>query len=308
MTELAEVEEVEEEVTEDLAAEDQTDADELEEVIEEDWQKVEEDTQDPEYQVDGKLHQSMKEKLKGRVADRDETIERLRRERDEAKQRIAPEPTVLVRPKSEDFYTDEEYEAAKESYDDARQTEIWNRNQSQKEQQEAQKRARQALVETVDKHYERAAELTEKSGIKPEIFKEADATVRRAVDSVKPGMGDLVVDQVISIMGEGSEKVLYFLGRNKPALDRFQSLLATDPSGMKAAVYLGQEKQRLTNPTKPRSSAKPPAPSVQGDEVVTASASKLRKAYNKADKDGNAQARYDIKKKAKEQKIDVSEW
>jgi len=125
---------------------------------------------------------------------------------------------------------------------------------------------------------------------------------------VNPNLGDIIVDQVISILGEGSEKVLYFLGRNKAALAKFQNLLMTDKSGMKAAVYLGQEKQRLTNPIKQRSSAPAPVTNIKGDEPLSGAAGRFKKKYDAAHKKGDNQAAYNAKKEARAAKIDTSTW
>lgn len=298
----------------ELDLDDKDQDDKLEEKDElEEWQKEEAEdskTSDQEYQVDGKLHQAMKNKLKGRVSDRDSTIDRLRKERDDARtQKLVEEKTTLVKPKQDDFDTDEKYAAAQEKYNDDRMTEVWDRKQLEKNQGDAQQKVVVARKEAVEGHYERAGVLIEKSGIKPEVYKAADATVRKAVESTSPKLGNIIVDQVISMLGEGSEKVMYFLGRNKAALSKFQSLLSDDPSGMTAAVYLGQEKQRLTNPTKPRSNAPDPASGIKGDESVGGgAANKLKKKYDAAHTKGNTQAAYNAKKEARAAGVDVKTW
>lgn len=312
MTEQAEVE-TKETKAEESEQEEQTQTDELEteEPELEEWQKEEAETkddQDEDYQVDGKLHQAMKTKLKGRVSDRETTIERLTKERDDALKLKPAEETALIKPKQEDHDTDEAYDTALEKYNDDRAVEVWNRKELEKTTGEAQASAQKAVVEAVDGHYERASELIEKSGIKPEVYQTADATVRKAVESIKPKLGDIIVDQVISILGDGSEKVMYFLGRNKVALAKFQSLLSSDPSGMKAAVYLGQEKQRLTNPTKPQSNAPAPASEIKGDELVRGAEAKFKKKYDAAHTKNDNQAAYNAKKEARAAGVDVSKW
>ena len=301
-----------EETTEDSELEDQIQDDELEETEElEDWQKEESEdleTSDQEdYKVDGKLHQSMKEKLKGRVSKRDDEIERLKAE-NEALKKTDEKETVLKRPIKDDFDTDEEYGVAFDKYNDDKLEDAYKRNRLKDQQDEASRKAQANLTEAIDGHYERAAELIEKSGIKPEVYQAADATVRKAVESITPNLGDLIVDQVISILGEGSEKVIYYLGRNKAALNKFQSLLASDKSGMKAAVYLGQEKQRLTNPLKPRSKAPDPASGIKGDESVTGAEGKFKKKYTAAHAKHDTQGAYNAKKEAKAAGVDVSKW
>jgi hypothetical protein len=109
-------------------------------------------------------------------------------------------------------------------------------------------------------------------------------------------------------LGEGSEKVNYYLGRNKAALAKFQNLLMTDKTGIQAAVFLGQEKQRLTKITKPRSNAPKPATEIRGDEIVTGAAGRYKKKYYAAHKKGDTQSAYNAKKEARAAGVDVSKW
>jgi len=275
------------------------------------WMKEEDGEQDPDdpsKQVPVGKFVSVKRKLKGQISDRDEEIEKLRRENAELAKLKPKEETTLVRPKRIDFDTDEEFDEAFDKYSLSRTEEAINRTRHEDQQKVGQQQAQQKLVEAVDSHYERAEKLIGESGITPETYKAADTTVRAAVEAVTPNLGDMIVDQVISILGDGSEKVLYFLGRNKAALAKFQNLLATDKSGMKAAVYLGQEKQRLTKPIKPRSNAPHPATEVNGDKPLTGAEGRYKKQYDAAHKGGSLQSAYDIKKKAKAAGVDVSTW
>lgn len=272
----------------------------------------EQDLDDPSKQVPVGKFVSVKKKLKGQISDRDEEIERLKRERDEAL-KLKPKATVLVRPKRDDFETDEEFDEAFDKYNDSRTTETINRNRLEDQKKVEQQQEQQKLTEVVDSHYERAATLVKESDIKPEIYKAADTTVRKAVEEITPNLGDVIVDHVISILGEGSEKVLYYLGRNKAALAKFQSLLASDKSGLKAAVYLGQEKQRLTNPIttnsiKPRSNAPNPATNIKGDEKITGAEARFKKKYDAAHSKSNLQEAYNAKKEARAAGVDVSGW
>ena len=271
----------------------------------EEWQKqVEEDNS--EYKVDGKLHQDMKAKLKGRVSDRDKTIERLRRERDELKaKKQAPE--ILNEPDENDFESREEYLKAKSKYNDELSQRTYDRNQLKTKQDMDLQAAIKKRDKAINGHYERAGELIKTSNITEELYQKADIVLRKAVEDHAPKMGDIIVDNIISIVGEGSEKVMYKLGVNKPARNKFLELLKTDPSGMKAAVYLGQQKQKIINPKKPQSKAPDPAAEVHGDEKpVVMSEGKYKKAYDKAGV--GTQAAWDIKKAAKAAGVDTSKW
>jgi len=279
-------------------------------VVEKPAWMVEEQDPDPSKQVPVGKFVATKKKLKGQISDRDTEIEQLKLENARlAKLKPKEEETTLVRPKRDDFDTEEEFDNAFDTYNQSRTTEAINRTRLEDEQKAGTQQAQEELTAAVDGHYERAEVLIEKSGIKPEVYKAADTTVRKAVEAVIPNLGDVVTDQVISILGEGSEKVMFFLGRNKVALATFQSLLISDPSGMKAAVYLGQEKQRLTNPLKPRSSAPAPATGIKGDiTTATGVEAKFKKKYDTAHGKVDLQLAYNAKKEARAAGVDVSGW
>jgi hypothetical protein len=275
---------------------------------EEEEEVKEQDPDDPSKQVPVGKFVRTKRKLKGQISEGKEEIEKLKKENAELlKFKPAPE-TKLVRPKADSFDTTDEYEAALDKYNDDKLEEASGRLRLKDQQDQASLKAQTDLTGAVDGHYERAAELIDKSGIKPEVYKAADTTVRKAVEAITPNLGDVIVDQIISILGEGSEKVLYYLGRNAAALNKFQSLLASDKSGMKAAIYLGQEKQRLTNPIKPRSKAPDPATEVKGDETTQGAANRFKKKYDAVSAKNDSQAMYDTKKEARAAGVDVSKW
>lgn len=262
---------------------------------------------DPSKNVPVSKYVHLKKDLRGKISDRDAEIEKLRSENETLKRGPAT-PKILKRPVATDFRTDEDYEDALDQYYDNRANETFKRRQMEDTQTSTQRQTLDSRKEAVDKHYLRADELLEKSGIQPEIYKQADATVREAVEVIMPKLGDTVVDQIIAILGEGSEKVMFFLGRNPAALGKFQSLLTKDKTGMKAAVYLGQEKQRLTNPSKPRSNAPDPAAQINGDANSTVQSSALKKKYETAHKAGKTQLAYNLKQQARKAKVNVTDW
>jgi hypothetical protein len=109
-------------------------------------------------------------------------------------------------------------------------------------------------------------------------------------------------------LGEGSEKVLYFLGNNKNALNELKSSLVDDKSGMRLAIYLGQQKERLTTPRKKMSRAPAPGTVLKGDGGGGLKASAAKKKYDAAHKSGKSQDAYTLKKQARAAGIDVSKW
>lgn len=270
------------------------------------WQRTDDQTSD---KMPVETHIKVKKKLKGRLAEKDEELERLRAENEslkKAKPETKQDEPVL--PKSEDFGTDEEYQKALADYHDKRADMRFTASQKKREQSDKLKVQQVAREKAVDGHYDRAAKLVEESGIDPELFKQTDVAVRSAVESILPGRGDLITDQIISVMGEGSEKVLYFLGRNKTAMSEMKNLLAEDSTGMRLSIYLGQQKERLTNPKKRSSKAPAPASNIKGDNNSKVKGSAEKKKYDKAHKNRNNQLAYNIKKEAKKAGIDVSGW
>ncbi|MEE9311622.1 MAG: hypothetical protein V3V10_04340, partial [Planctomycetota bacterium] len=111
-----------------------------------------------------------------------------------------------------------------------------------------------------------------------------------------------------SLVGEGSEKVMYHLGVNKAALNELRAILQDDPSGYKAAAFIGQKKAEITGSKHKQTSARKPAAQVNGEVAPTLSSGKHKKAYDKAVKANDAQGMYNAKKLAKAGKVDVSNW
>lgn len=279
-----------------------------EEVVLEDWQKSDEDEEiDPDKPV---KFLKAKKALKGRIAEVSDENAALKAQLEALKRKPAETgtETPTKRPDSLDFDTDEEYHAALDKYNDDRALARYEELEATKSQSRAVRAAKEKLEADVDQHFERAAKLIETSGIKPEIYQASDATVRAAVEAISPEKGDLIVDHLISTIGEGSEKVTFFLGRNKAALGEFQALLASDPTGMKAAIYLGQQKERLTNPAKPRSNAQSPAPKVNGGKSNAGNPVSMKKEFDALMKKDKVNEAFNLRRDARKNKIDTSKW
>lgn len=222
------------------------------------------------------------------------------------------QPSGLERPKRDDFVdSDEPDEAYFEALTD------WKL-----EKQKASQAAENATVETqrnqqanalkisqgVDAHYERAAELSEKSDIKPEAYQAADMAFRQAVDSVFPQAGDAIADGLISMLGKGSEKVMFSLGVNSQKRSEFISRLKEDPNGLKAMAYLGELKAELNAPKKRKSTAPQPAADTKGDASESSNIKALKKKYAAASKSGNQQEAFNIRMKGRAAGANVNEW
>lgn len=305
-------------------------AGEGEAVVLEDWQKSDEDVEkEAEAEAAAKLLEGegdeidddkpkpektlkAKKKLQRKLEVKDSENDELKAEIARLKEsKVTPtgKPTGRpVRPKEEDFDTDEDYEAARETYSD----DLYDWRQSDKTAKQTETKAQEQklaeIKEGVEAHFERAEALLETSGISPEKYNAANKAFREEIDSIHPGQGDFLADLFTSRMGQGSEKVLYNIGVNDTAKAEFSKLLRKDPSGIEAAIYLGQKKEQLTNPKKRKTNAPPPALNVKGDATGGKAGGSMKRAYDKAEKTGSAQAMYNAKKEAKKAGVDVSKW
>ncbi len=311
-----------EEAVEEVAEEDNdsggSDDSETGETETEAWMQTEEQTSegsDEETVVPLSAHTKMRGKLKGRIGEQDQELEQLRTENAALKQgRAAPAQetaTTAAMPTLEGS----EYDEAK--YQQALSGWMAQQVQAQVAQATqastntaAQTQAAQQLDQAVDSHYQRAAKLAEGSGITPELYQNSDTVVRQTIESVLPKMGDVVTDNMIARLGEGSEKVMFFVGRNKAAQEKLRSSLVTDPTGISAAMYLGELKRDMITPKKRVSLAPKPATQIHGDEggASQGTAKKLREKYQSAHKRGQGQAAYNAKKEAKQAGVNVSDW
>jgi hypothetical protein len=177
--------------------------------------------------------------------------------------------------------------------------------QSTSQVSDRQSKAQQAQESAVDDHYSRAAKLAKETGISDEVYHRADLAVRQAVESAFPDKGDMITDQFIYRLGIGSDKVMYYLGRNQRELDVFKGKLSSDPSGIEAATYLGELKGRVATPQKKVTKAPAPAARAEGGDGHSTGGSKLMKKYQATT---DMQARFDLKRQAKTDGIDVSKW
>lgn len=269
-------------------------------------------------------HTKLRSKLKGAIREKEGTIEELNAKISDLEARLSGSPvnsakesfnlqapTTLKRPERFDFDSDEDYYRADNDY----MLQFVNQNmqaqQKALEAQEIQKKAQEDEASKVAAHYERASKLVSENGIKADIYQETDASVRRAVDSVFPGQGDLMTDRLISKLGEGSEKVFYYLGKNPQKRAELMLKLQEDQSGLSATVFLGEIKASVASGQRKNISSRAPAPSPQikgGGSSGSASESKLKELYKKAHKKGDRQEAFNMKRQAKKQGIDTKNW
>ncbi len=310
-TEIDAVEDETEETLDDAESDEESE----EESEIEDWAKGDEQTsQDHSDTVPVAAHAKVRAKLKAKVEERDSEIERLRAEIESIKKGVnTPQPT-LKKPNRDDFWEaddpDEAYFEAMADWKISTRTNLQDEQRKKAELEKAQQERNKLIEKAVDDHYERAAKLSEQSGITASAFQSADLVVKQAVESLAPGYGENIVNLLISNLGDGSEKVMYHLGVNKAALSELKDYIATDmkDGGMRAAMFLGRKSAQLNQPKKRVSQAPTPASQNNGDATTSTSEAALKRKYQEASRKDDTQARFDIRKLAKAKNIDISNW
>lgn len=259
-------------------------------------------------------HVELKHKLKARLSEKDDEVAQLKAELEQLRaggvmnqqQQQAP---IKVPKLSEYDYDEDKYAEAMADYSarlvDAKLNSFSSDTQA-KQQQALVNKQRQAAL---DQHYERAESLVKANKMSAETYSGAELKFRQGLHQVT-GDGDRVADEIITRLGDGSAKVIAHLGVNGSAMATLKDLLQTDPTGLKAAVYLGQLEARFSNVSGNKLS-KAPAP----DSEVRASApagsatmDSLRKAYQAASRSGDAQKAFDLRRKAKASGFNTSNW
>lgn len=257
----------------------------------------------------GAAKAKVRAKAEKKLVAKDDEIEQLKAQLEAAKQ--SKPVTVGAKPRRDQFYESEDQdEAFMDALTDWKIEQAGAKQQAQtaQVQTQQQQQERQTATNTaVDQHYERAAELIEKSGIAADVYQSADLKVRQMMESVYPGAGDSVTDMLISQVGEGSDKVFFNLGVNQAKLSQLESLLRADPNGMKAAVFLGKLSTELSAPQKRTTNAPAPATQLNGDKSGGSHGAAERK-YNDALGSNNVSKAWDIKKAAKAAGANTQAW
>ncbi len=256
-------------------------------------------------------HVKTKRKLKSKLSDRDSEIEQLRAENEALKKPQQQAPLARPkRPRTTDFDDQDKYEEAMDVYEDAvmaYQTNFVAANASHTQQQVDHMRN---VDKGVDAHYDRAAVLVTEQNIDPDVFRKADETVKGIIEAVLPRKGEIVFNELVSMLGEGSEKAMIYVGTNKNAKNEFHSLLNSDKTGIKAAMYLGRISERINSLGSKTSQARKPAKVLKGGTGGSAgrTASAFQKKYAEAHKAKRSQEAFNIKREAKAAGVDTSKW
>lgn len=124
-----------------------------------------------------------------------------------------------------------------------KQLQTYHQSLQQKQAQEAQ--AREA-EQRINAHYDRAASLQVPD------YEDAERAVRDTLG------GDLT-DLMIARLGDGSEKMVYHLGKRPERVQELIASLQTDPSGLDAMMKLGEWRTKLVVKPKTKTISSAPA-------------------------------------------------
>jgi len=294
----------------------------------EDWQLTEEAETSEDEQKGGFVpnHEAAKRRkknqaLRGEIKEKDSELDELRKKvegYESGNNQTQKVTTEKPRPKKDDFWDHDDPEDAftdalvdwKIEKNQVKETAKANDTATKANQANQQQAFADTQKKNLDAHYERAQKLVDDSKVTEESFRNADILVRQALDSIKPGYGDMLTNSLISTLnslGDGSEKVMYQLGVNPAKLQELQSKLITDPSGLSASMFLGQLQAKAQTPSKRRSQAPAPGSKVEGEGGNNGNVSTLQKQYNKIDSN-DVQARISFKRKAKKSGTDTKNW
>lgn len=176
-------------------------------------------------------------------------------------------------------------------------------------QQQKIAEAKAQLSKAEDEHYSRAEKLVTQHGINPDVYRDADDKVRSTLERIRPGEGEIIAAQLINVIGEGSEKLFYWLGRNPDALAVMESHLVRDPSGVQAVAYLSRKAAELSLPAKKTTNAPKPPTQIGGDgSSMPARIKALKEAHARAHSKGDVQAAWELRRQARAAGVDTSKW
>lgn len=181
-------------------------------------------------------------------------------------------------------YDDAKYQAAvADFYAGSIDKRLAAAQQKQLEQQQLQQFA-QRIESDVNSHYERVSKLG---------FGEDYIPAEKAA---RDRFGDFAVEQMISAVGEGSEKVIYHLGLNPEAMEEVARLLQQDNNGHKALSHLGRLAEKLNSQPPKKQISQAPAADRALTGTASASKSSVLKKLDRLSKNPDRTAFRDYKR------------
>jgi len=260
-------------------------------------------------------HVQVKHKLRARLEDKDSELELMRQKL--AQYESGAQPQQVQQQKGFDLklptleqcnWDEDQYNAAMADYQDKLVDYKLSQKMATTQQSEQQRQALERQQAAVDAHYERAAKLIEQAGISAEKYQAADTVFRRELHSVT-GNGDVVADAIIARLGEGGEKVTYHLGVNQTAMAQLKQKLQEDPTGISAAVYMGELRAKFgAAVTNKLSKAPKPDAGLEGDANATLNTTSLKKQYQAAQRSGDTAKAFKIRQQARASGANPNDW
>lgn len=293
--------------TEETEEEAETESEEAEETEVEPWMLGDDEasqSSEDEQVVPLKTLIKTRTKLKG---ERDELKEEIEKLKAQIAQPKAPAESVSTKiPTLEDFdYDDAKYAEAMHKYNQEVVSKQLAEQQRQAQREALEAARRKAIEQSVDQHYERAKQMISASGISADVYTAQEKKVRDRLEAMYPGEGDQTVDALIDSIGEGSEKLLFAMGRQEAVMNEFLNKLNESP--FKAIAYASKKAAEWSAPSKRKSTAPKPAAKPTGGSQKVAESAELRK-YKEAHKKGDSNKAFQIKLAAKRAGIDTKSW
>lgn len=191
----------------------------------------------------------------------------------------------VAEPKMPDMY-DPGIDGDRDKYD-AAVKKFWhdyqafqNRHQQAERQQE---QYREQVQQRTKALAERAAKFSRDHNVNVDRVAEALDKATSEIDRATKIDGSLAT--LLDSVGDGSERVAYYIGTNDSAMSRVKQLLEEDPNGFKAIAYMTRTAEKL-RPKHSKQVSKAPEPDepIKGDSSKgSAAASKVQAMWDKAD-------------------------
>lgn len=279
----------------------------------ESWMQGEDQDSQDNDQVPLKAHISLRTKLKSQITEQDAEINELKAKVEALSNRTPVQESATAKPKREDFYTEDDPDAAYISALISYERESQNAQAKQAHDADAQTaaiaKAQQKIQEGVEGHYQRAQSFLDEHKINASVYKSADTKFRQAIEAALPEQGDKITDFLLSTIGDGSEKLMMYVGNNEARRQALQASVTNDPSGMAVMRLLGRWETEIEAPKKRTSKAPAPAKSASGNAPAeSADAKRLKRKYQEAHKKGHAQAAFDARSEARKAGISIDNW
>lgn len=170
--------------------------------------------------------------------------------------------------------TPDQYRKAYEEWE--RQRQDIDRQRQQRDQQSIN--AVRLTQERAERLATRASGFIKSNKIKPDM---ATSTIQAGIQGLDEALGiDGVALDLLDMIGDGSEKLAYYLGKNPQALAMAKQLHSEDPRGLKVNTWLANTAFKLNQKTKHISKAPEPDTPLTPDGP-SASAAALQAKYDK---------------------------